>query len=116
MGTVTLGDGAGVGGSGFSGAGLDGRGLTTHGGGHWIGAGVGSGVCVAVGGGARWRGTGVGGCDDWLVRHWAKRFRRESMAASWVSIAFAGASEMAIERKLMACRRRSSYVTGGWWR
>ena len=68
---------------------------------------------VSVGGGVHWRGTGVGSCDDGLVRHWAKRFRRASMAASWVSIAFAGASEMAVERKLMAWRRRSSYVTVG---
>ena len=63
---------------------------------------------VAVGGGMHWRGTGVGSCDDGLVRHWAKRCRRVSIAASWVSIAFAGASEMAVERKLMAWKRQSS--------
>ena len=89
-------------------------GLTTRGGGRWIVAGFGTGMCVTVGGGARWRGTGVGSCDDRLVRHWAKRFRRASIAASWVSIAFAGASEIAVERKLMAWKRQSSYVTVGW--
>ena len=114
-GTGTLGDGVGAGGAGMSGAALGAGGIATLMGGRGIVVGFGTGMGASVGGGV-WRGTGVGGCDDGLVRHWAKRFRSESIAASWVSIAFAGTSEMAVERKLMACRRRSLYVTVGWWR